>query len=61
MPTLRPLKDGVHLQQLDRDHAVSLKEYKDHLREEWALYKRHPIMFMPWVILLYAVCDAFFK
>lgn len=34
---------------------------KEHLKEEWAFYKRHPELLLLWALWLYAVYYAFIK
>ena len=33
---------------------MSFKEWCGYMKDEWAFYKRHPEMFLPWTALAYA-------
>ena len=37
--------------------SVNWDEYRQHLKEEWAFYKRHPELLFLW--LIYAVATAY--
>lgn len=37
---------------------MTLKEWIESMKEEWAFYKRHPEMFIPWALMLWALITA---
>jgi hypothetical protein len=38
---------------------VSFKEWCGYMKEEWGFHKRHPVMFLVWVMYAYAIYIAF--
>lgn len=40
---------------------MSLKEYKEHMKDEWEFHKRHPEMFLVWAVYILAVIYCFKK